>query len=93
MLKFRLLLGHSFDFVLLLTHSVNYIFVTAVLIQFDRLCTLLGRSRQERASVLDFLQKDAYLVQGLWVASSTLLLSSDSRLINARDYIVRHKFN
>ena len=61
-----------------------------MLIQFDRLCTLLGRSRQERAGVLDLLQKDACLVQGLWVASSSLLFSSDcTRLINARDYIVR----
>ena len=67
------------------------VYFTAVLIQFDRLCALLGRSRQERAGVLDLLQKDACLVQGLWVASSSLLLSSDStHLINARDYIVRH---
>ena len=68
----------------------SFVLIVAVLIQFDRLCTLLGRSRLERAAVLELLQENALLVQGCWVASSSLVLSPDSRhLTTARDYIVR----
>ena len=74
----------------ILWSNLYFVLIVAVLLQFDRLCTLLGRSRLERAAVLELLQEKALLVQGCWVASSSLVLSPDSRhLTTARDYIVR----
>ena len=58
----------------------------AMLLQFDRVCTILGRARGEREAVLDDLQRCAVLVQGCWVVHSSLILSKELR--NARDYVV-----
>ena len=57
-----------------------------MLLQFDRVCTILGRVKQERETVMDDLQKCAVLVQGCWVVHSSLVMNKEQR--NARDYIV-----
>ncbi len=58
----------------------------AMLLQFDRVCTILGRVKQERETVMDDLQKCAVLVQGCWVVHSSLVMDKEQR--NARDYMV-----
>ena len=64
----------------------------AMILPFDRVCTLLGRGKSERGAILDDLQKCALLVQGCWVVHSALLLSKESvHLRNARDFIVSYK--
>lgn len=63
-----------------------------MILPFDRVCTLLGRGKNERGAILDDLQKCALLVQGCWVVHSALLLSKESaHLRNARDFIVSYK--
>ena len=57
-----------------------------MLLQFDRVYTLLGVGRGLRAAVLDDLQRCAVLVQGCWVVHSSLAV--EHKLRNARDYIV-----
>lgn len=64
----------------------------AMILPFDRVCTLLGRGKNERGAILDDLQKCALLVQGCWVVHSALLLSKESaHLRSARDFIVSYK--
>ena len=63
-----------------------------MILPFDRVCTLLGRGKNERGAILDDLQKCALLVQGCWVVHSALLLSKESaHLRSARDFIVSYK--
>lgn len=73
------------------TSNINksFLFHKAMVLPFDQICTMLGRGKTERGSVLEDVQKCSLLVQGCWVIQSALLYPKEcSHLRNARDYVV-----
>ena len=59
------------------------------MVQFDRVCSMLGKGRNERGQVLEQLVGSAVLVQGCWVVQSALVIPKEkARLRLARDYVV-----
>ena len=73
-----------------LDHQASPLSSLAIVVQFDRVCSMLGKGRHERGQVLEQLVSSAMLVQGCWVVQSALVIPREkARLRLARDYVVR----
>ena len=69
--------------------QVQELLKNAQVIQFHRLCSLLG-GRSRASALREEVQKCGVLVQGCWVVSSDVVYAGEAvrGLRNARDYIV-----
>ena len=74
-----------------LAQGVEKLLRSVHMIQFSRLCSLLGVMGGGVLSVCEAVKNCAVLVQGCWVVSSQLLFPGDENASkrNSRDYIVR----